>query len=506
MARYRTIGTDLNRQYRNDLNWNFEQIEKDIDGNKAEIERVETETLQKVEDIVGGGFIESLENARDNANSAATNANDKASYANTQGNYAKTQGDYAKEQGDYAKNKGDYADEKAQLADQAAANANQEASNLSQLKIDVVTATQNANTATDNANEATINAETATQNAITATTNAEQATQDAQTATDAINQILPNVEGLEPKGEYNPDMEYTKNNIVSYMGSSFMSLVDGNIGNTPTASQDYWLLLARKGTDGTGSVSSVNGVGPDESGNVDIGIEEIEGLSQALENAGKVKTVNNIEPDENGNIEIETATSWNDLSDKPNSFPSTIPEVDGLQVVLNEKASSEDLMQLDNKVNEHLADYTQHVNDETNPHNVKSIINRQTPPRNGSVDPNLFSNLRSGEVLLCKHPNAPNSTNWWQISTYFGIDNINHLQVAINWSNPNDVIYIRRSSGENVWSNWRSILEGFTMKGILKAYPNTSYTVPQVRNVIFKTSEPTSSELGEGDICFVYEG
>lgn len=133
----------------------------------------------------------------------------------------------------------------------------------------------------------------------------------------------------------------------------------------------------------------------------------------------------------------------------------------------------------------------------------KEVVNRQTSPKT-DVDPNIFSNLRSGEVLLCKHPNAPNSKNWWQISTYFGVDNINHIQVAINWNNPNDVIYIRRSLGENVWSDWRSILEGFTMKGILKAHPNTSYTVPQVRNIIAGTTEPTNNIGADGDIYVKY--
>lgn len=134
---------------------------------------------------------------------------------------------------------------------------------------------------------------------------------------------------------------------------------------------------------------------------------------------------------------------------------------------------------------------------------AKEEVNRQTTSRDETTDPNLFSNLRSGEVLLCKHPNAPNSTNWWQISTYFGVADNNHIQVAINWSNPSDVIYIRRSSGNNTWRDWRSILEGFTMKGILKAHPNTSYTVPQVRNISFGTSEPSGGS--NGDIYFQYE-
>lgn len=152
MARYRLIKTDLNRQYREDLNANFGQIENDITNVEGKIDRVEEEFNESIGEIVGGGFLESLETARDSANAAAINADGKAAYANTQGDYAKAQGVYAKAQGEFANTKGIYADEKAQLASEAAANANQEASGLSGLKVAVVEATQNANIAAEAAN------------------------------------------------------------------------------------------------------------------------------------------------------------------------------------------------------------------------------------------------------------------------------------------------------------------------------------------------------------------
>lgn len=182
MGKYRTINTDLNRQYRNDLNQNFTDIERDINSANLEIKRVETETIATIDGLVGGGFVEGLETARDNANTAATNANSKATYANTQGNHAKTQGDYAKAQGDYAKSKGEYADEKAILAGQAAANANLESSNLGGLKVAVVDATQAANLATGKANTAATKADTATTAANTATGKANTATTNANAA------------------------------------------------------------------------------------------------------------------------------------------------------------------------------------------------------------------------------------------------------------------------------------------------------------------------------------
>lgn len=157
MGRYRTINVDLNRQYRNDLNQNFTDIEKDIFGAESDIARVEAESKER-DNLMAGTDVDAIIQRID---TSADNADVQAQYAKTQGDYAKTQGEYAKSQGDYASSKGEYANEKAILADGAAANANSEASNLSQLKIDVTTATQNANTATSNADTARTNANNA---------------------------------------------------------------------------------------------------------------------------------------------------------------------------------------------------------------------------------------------------------------------------------------------------------------------------------------------------------
>lgn len=56
--------------------------------------------------------------------------------------------------------------------------------------------------------------------------------------------------------------------------------------------------------------------------------ESAEGLNLIVEQDGaarrvaadvvcKVKSVNGVEPDEGGNVQIDTASSWNDLKDKP---------------------------------------------------------------------------------------------------------------------------------------------------------------------------------------------
>lgn len=240
MGRYRTINVNLDRGYRNDLNQNFTDIERDILKNEADIKLVEKETLEKVNEIVGGGFIESLETARDAANASATEANTQAAHAKTQGDHAKIQGDYAQAQGDYAKLKGDYADEKALLASQAAGKAEQESSNLGQLKIDVVNATQDANTAASTARQKATEAETAASNANDAALAANDVTANVQAVVDSTGY----------REEYNDLTEYKRNNVVSYRGSSYMAK-QNTLGNPPT-DNTFWGLIAEKGEQGTG--------------------------------------------------------------------------------------------------------------------------------------------------------------------------------------------------------------------------------------------------------------
>src|SRR5690606_25893683 len=62
-----------------------------------------------------------------------------------------------------------------------------------------------------------------------------------------------------------------------------------------------------RGAPGAGAVSSVNSIDPDSSGNVNLGISDIPGLEDALDNAGKVKTVAGKGPDGSGNVALVKA-------------------------------------------------------------------------------------------------------------------------------------------------------------------------------------------------------
>lgn len=264
MGRYRPINVELNRNYRNDLNANFEQIEKDITGVNQEISRVEQDLDEKIDSITGSGFLESLEAARDSANESATEANSQAGYAKNQGDYAKQQGDNAKEQSEYATLKGDYANEKAILADQAASKADSEASNLSQLKIDVVNATQGANTAA---------------------TNAESATNHANTSGDYAKQ----------QGDYaKAQGDYAKQVADDISEQAGVTSINGKRGAvTLTANDVAAIPSSEKGVPNGVAATNAEGKVVDAFGN------EVE---------GKMKSVNHTEPDETGNVTIDVQT------------------------------------------------------------------------------------------------------------------------------------------------------------------------------------------------------
>lgn len=91
------------------------------------------------------------------------------------------------------------------------------------------------------------------------------------TASESAQKIIDNDRWA---GEYSPDVQYYKNNSVGLNGSSYIALQD-TLGNSPTDPDSlYWALSAQRGVDGTGSVSSVNGTFPDESGNVTLSVPE----------------------------------------------------------------------------------------------------------------------------------------------------------------------------------------------------------------------------------------
>lgn len=144
---------------------------------------------------------------------------------------------------------------------------------INEMKLEVSQSIINANNKID---EAIDNANIATGNAI-------QATQDANKASNAI-------KGWGAAKPWDAADEYIKNNIVTFNGSTWQTLVP-NTNSQPSETNSNWILLARKGIDGTGSVGSVNGIFPDSNGNVELDIKQ-----------GTVRKVNNKNPDNDGEV------------------------------------------------------------------------------------------------------------------------------------------------------------------------------------------------------------
>jgi len=135
--------------------------------------------------------------------------------------------------------------------------------------------TQEAREAIDNVNTSLTELRTAIQNSETATDAANTA---AQNALNEITELQNFVNQLGNANTYDNVTTYVLNNIVEYNGSSYIALQE-TTGNTPpalpTKRNAYWQLLAQRGVDGAGSVSSVASISPDVNGNVPLVAENV---------------------------------------------------------------------------------------------------------------------------------------------------------------------------------------------------------------------------------------
>lgn len=269
----RTINNPLDRQTRNDINYNFSTLESDLsDG----IENIN----EKLDDALDGRQLEELFDAATDARKEAESARNQSAYANEKGKYADEKGTYANEQGDYAKAQGNYAKEKAEYASAKTAEIEQAHTDLSQIKVDAVDATQKANTQADYAKKMGDYAKTAGENvdgkmvdiddAISlAIQKGQEAEQQGLIAKEQGDYAQSVIDSYKHVGDWQGSVEYKKNQEVLYNGSTYRAIED-NKGTQPT-DKSVWQLIAQRGVDGEGSVSSVNNILPDETGNIDLG-------------------------------------------------------------------------------------------------------------------------------------------------------------------------------------------------------------------------------------------
>lgn len=281
-----------------------------------------------IQQVLGQGpvIIEGLEKivieaeqATVSANTAANKANEAADKANQATLDVAQAIEDTNTAAALANNAAVTANNAAQSANTAAQTANQAVENVNQVITDAEQATTNANNAADNATLAETMAKAATQDAITATNNANTATTaandaataanlaandtrdaiaDANSATTAANAAATNandkatladtaatnandaannanlaaesVKGWGLTVEWDATTNFMKKNTVSYNGSTWQSTIDNNKNSVPSETNSNWILIAQRGVDGTGSVSTVAGKGPDSSGNVNL--------------------------------------------------------------------------------------------------------------------------------------------------------------------------------------------------------------------------------------------
>ncbi len=137
-------------------------------------------------------------------------------------------------------------------------------------------------------------------------------------------------------GEFVLTRQYKKNNTVLHNGSTWIALQDTKdnpLPILPVTENTYWRLVAQRGVDGNGSVSSVNGVAPDIEGNVELDF-----------GAGTVKSVNEVQPDEFGNVDIKIPNST--LIDEIPYYHASAVYPEGITVFTVSEANMENWISL----------------------------------------------------------------------------------------------------------------------------------------------------------------
>ncbi len=155
---------------------------------------------------------------------------------------------------------------------------------------------------------------------------------------------------------------------------------------------------------------------------------------------------------------------------------------------------------------------------------VRSAYNRAVDVDSEQVN-RLTANTHQEDSTLADYPMgfsvmmAANSINPWSVLSGSEYGVVETYRTSPGWGTQRITCHrgtgtravYQRSIGSNTvgaaWGPWKQILtqDGGDLTGILKAHPNTSYTVPQVRNIRFGTTEPTGAIGSNGDIYFQYE-
>ncbi|MGE6515605.1 hypothetical protein [Lysinibacillus sphaericus] len=303
-----TTGSPVSRAERKNINENWERI---IDG----LTRLQTQI-----NVLAGGkevddLLKSVQDAIDNAYSSVNKAIDENNAATQEAinnfntslelalssisnalQVTETAITNANQATVDAKNATSDANTAVKTINEKFVEATQVIDSLNALKIQLEQMEQQLETAQSDVEIATANANNATQSAVDATNTmvakmdeADTAIANANNAANTANQATEAIKGWGTATVWNSTTTYEKNNVVTDNGSTWQTLRQ-NTNTKPVEGLD-WTCLARKGVDGTGSVGSVNGQYPDETGNVTLDLGQ-----------GTVKKINGKDPDGTGEV------------------------------------------------------------------------------------------------------------------------------------------------------------------------------------------------------------
>lgn len=347
MKRLRRTNNPMDRNTRNDLNYNWDVLDKtlsSIESSDHEINERFTEVHNELDDLKlkdkdldqkikdnrdtldamdADLILEMAQLAEQKGNTAKAQGNKTEEQGNTakkqgdtaqsKGNKAQTQGNKAEEQGNYAEEQGKYAHEKAEYAAEKTSEIIEANADLKKVKLDTVEATNKANTAATKADTATENAEKATAISKVTTENAKEQAKFANEQGDYAKEQGDRVDELVTnsihRGAWSSANNYKKFQEVIYEGSTYRAKKDHRDIKPPNTS--VWQLVASKGMDGKGTVGSVNGKKPTADGNVDLG--------------KIVNSVAGIVPDASGDIPLTIGDLSTDDYISPDTPPRDYP-------------------------------------------------------------------------------------------------------------------------------------------------------------------------------------
>ena len=271
---------------------------KELANHNSNLERITTGLthLQYQINVLAGGedvelLLQRIEQATNNAVNATTLTNEATMAAVEATNQASQATTQTIEATDKAEQTTILANEMLQAMATQMDEAEEAIQAALQATTEAIEAKQKAEVATMASEQATNKTIEATEQAIIITTQAEQATNQAISAAeqaieivDKATQILTKIDGMMTQfqfvGTYDNTITYQPYNAVLYQGSTFLALqitTNQPPPTLPVTANEHWQLVAQRGIDGKGAVTTVNGISPNTDGDVTLPMPKVDG-------------------------------------------------------------------------------------------------------------------------------------------------------------------------------------------------------------------------------------